>query len=206
MFWKKKNGDDPNIDDEEYRIEQAYPAKICPLCSRSYSDDSVFCKYDGQRLTILNIKIPEILEPGEMKCPKCGNTVKAREDGSCPVCGEQLVDVSKLGKKKSVTLFIDHLYPITIDQFPYVFGRKDVARLLSSEYINPSHIEFNFNGSKLMVKDVKSLNGSKVNELIIGMKGKSFGEFEVKNGDTIELGLNGSNKGEIRMRVKINDT
>lgn len=205
MFWKKKNGDDTNIDDEEYRVEKAYPAKICPLCSRSYGDDSVFCRYDGQRLTILNIEIPQSSASGETRCPSCGNTVVPKDDGTCPVCASVLVDVSKT-RKRSVTLFIEHMYPITIEEFPYVFGRKDVARLTSSEYVNPSHLEFNFVGSKLMVKDVKSLNGSKMNDLIIGTKGKSFGEFEVKSGDTIELGLNSSNRGEVRMKVKINDS
>ncbi len=203
MFWKKKEEEEFSVDDEAYRTDENYPSKVCPLCSRSYDDDSIFCKYDGQRLSIVEAKGPRIKGMIEIRCPYCGNTVVPRSNGICPICGNMTVK-SVTGRGRSLLLLIDGVYPVRIERFPYEFGRRDVVRLPGAENVNSKHLEFSIVDGKIMVKDTRSLNGTKLNETVIGNHGKSFGDFELKTGDSLELCLDDSDRGKVRMRVKVN--
>ncbi len=205
MFWKKKDTDEYEVEDEAYKTYDSYPGRVCPLCSRTYDDDSLFCRYDGQRLSIIEGGRKKNMKGlAEMKCTYCGNTVVPRDDGKCPICRNVIVKSSS-GHGRSVVLLIDQLYPVVIETFPYQFGRKDVARLAESEMVNSKHLEFLVADGKLKVRDSRSLNGSRLNDTVIGNHGKSFGDFDIKSGDSIELCLDDSDRGEIRMKVKIND-
>lgn len=204
MFWKKREPDEYSVEDESYRTDEVYPGKVCPLCSRAFDDDSEFCRYDGQRLSIVEIKkLRKMKGLQETKCPYCKNTVVLTEDGFCPICRNAVIK-SVSGMGKYVLLIVDGIYPIRIEKFPYQFGRMDLARLPESDAVNSKHFELSIIDGKLMIRDSRSLNGTKLNSTVIGNHGKSFGDFEVKNGDSIELCLDDADRGDVRMKVKIN--
>lgn len=205
MFWKKKESDEAEIDDPSYRTYGSYPGRVCPLCSRTFDDDSLFCRYDGQRLAIVKgKKIGNRKGLNEIKCTYCHNTVVPRDDGLCPICRNVIIKSTE-GHGMSLILLIDQLYPVLIDKFPYQFGRKDVSRLALSDRVNSSHLEFLIVDGKMKIRDLRSLNGTKLNETIIGNNGKSFGDFDLKNGDSLELCLDDFDRGHIRMKVRINE-
>ncbi len=201
MFRRKKEGADDDLDDTEFRVYPDYPLKMCPLCSRSYDDGSSFCRYDGQKLAIVDVKTISGTRK-EIKCPYCENTVVPVDHGICPICRNVIVPSSS-GRGMRIRLRVEGLYPIDIDEFPYRFGRKDISRLPHSEYINPYHLEFSVVDNRIMIRDHRSLNGTKLNETVIGGKNKSYGYFAVRDGDTIELGLNEDKKGLIKMKVSL---
>lgn len=204
MFWKKKDSDEYEVEDERYKTYEGYPGRVCPLCSRTFDDDSLFCRYDGQRLSIIEgKKLKHMKGVNDVKCMYCNNTVVPREDGLCPICRNVIVKSSS-GLGKSIVLLVDQLFPVIITSFPYQFGRKDVARLAESELVNSKHLEFLVLDGKIKVRDSRSLNGTKLNDTIIGNHGRSFGDFDLKSGDSLELCLNSSDHGEIKMKVKIN--
>lgn len=205
MFWKKREDEEGNLEDESYRSDGTYPRKICPLCSRSYDDDSLFCRHDGQRLSIVEMNHEsERRGEKEVKCPSCENVVIPLESGFCPICKYPIVRKAKK-KSKSILLITEQVYPIRISNFPYEFGRPDISRLPASERVNARHLEFILADGKIKIRDLRSLNGSKLNDTVIGNHGKSYGEFDVRNGDSLELVLDDYDRGEIRMKIKLNE-
>ncbi len=190
MKWIKR-------DDQE---ESGNLGKICPMCNTRYELDSNYCQKDGHRL-ILEEKAKTVNENSDFKCRACGYVNEPPLRGFCILCGEPF---GSEARRERVFLFVEGIYPIYIESFPFELDRMQLSRLEGSEYVNSPHVRIVREGPDFYVKDMNSLNGTSLNGKIIGGKGRKKAEKErLFSGDVIEICLDSKNNGMIRMQFKV---
>ncbi len=179
------------------------PRKVCPLCMRSYTDDSLFCRVDGQKLQLDDPPVSET--EFSQQCPDCGFILRS-ERSRCPVCGHLFS--SENSGPISDLLFFNLIpvsgVPIRIDTFPYVLGRKDVLREHFSEYVAAEQLVFYKESNKFYVREKRSLNGSTLNGHVIGGKNlENMKKLPLADGDEIGIVLDKKLNPLIRFQVEI---
>ncbi len=192
MIWKRKSKEaDP----------PPKSRRVCPICLSVYTDDSIYCKLDGQKLGLDDLAVTD--RKKQIECPNCGfflTTVRQR----CPVCGHIFRDVMENDVKAFINLIPESGLPIRIESFPYTFGRKDVIRHRFSEYVNTEHIIFTKEADKFFVREKKSLNGTSLNgHAIGGRKFESMKKLQLADGDEIGLALDRNSMPLIRFKVEV---
>lgn len=177
MLWKHREKTD----------QSENPVKVCPVCLSKYSADYTFCPRDGYRLVLEK-------DTGHQTflCSNCGAIIQS-EDEECLECGFH----------QGLTYPIIRIFPlfssmITIWKFPYIFGRKDVSRIYGAEYVNDRHIKFSRSGDVIKVRDLKSLNGTRLNGHLLGGSPEAL-----KSGDILELAVNGNGDGIVKLEIQI---
>ena len=192
MIWKRKANHEETV---------PQPRKVCPLCLRIYTDDSLFCKVDGQKL---QLDEPAKTEGSErIICPNCGFRMTAIRS-RCPVCGHVFSKVKPEEVSAFFNLIPESGLPIRIAYFPYTFGRKDVIRHRFSEYVNTEHLVFTKDSTHFYIREKKSLNGSSLNGHAIGGKRfESLKKLQLADGDEIGLALDKNMTPLIRFRVEL---
>lgn len=190
--WIKKSEPEPVV---------SLPRKVCPLCTRSYTDDSLFCKFDGQKLQLDD---QPKADPGfSQECPSCGFVLRSKKP-RCPVCGHPFSVNSQGSGAAFFNLIPVSGIPLKIDSFPYILGRKDVLRHHFSEYVSSEQIIFYRESGKFYVKERKSLNGSTLNGHVIGGKNlESMKKLPLADGDEIGMVLDRNLTPLIRFQVEI---
>lgn len=179
----------------------ALPRKACPLCNRSYTDDSIFCRIDGQKLQLDDG--PRLENDFSMECPSCGFVLRSRKP-RCPVCGHPFMEHEQGLQAHFLNMIPESGVPIKIDTFPYILGRKDVLRNHYSEYVSAEQLVFYSESGRFYVREKKSLNGSTLNGHVIGGKNlESMKKLPLADGDEIGLVLDKKLKPLIRFQVEI---
>lgn len=177
------------------------PRKVCPLCIRTYTDDSIFCRIDGQKLQLDDSPLPEA--EFSLECPSCGFVLRSRKP-RCPVCGHPFSTEEHGSGPQFFNLIPVTGIPLQINRFPYVLGRKDVLRDHFSEYVSAEQIVFYKEGGRFYVRDKKSLNGSTLNGHVIGGKNlESMKKLPLADGDEIGMVLDKKLTPLIRFQVEI---
>ena len=92
---------------------------------------------------------------------------------------------------------------IQLTGFPRDFGRNDVLRLTQENgKISKNHLRFYYENGQFMVEDTDSLNGTKLNDEVIGGGRKGLGKRPLKDGDVIELAIDEKKKGLVRLTFR----
>lgn len=177
MLWKHREKTD----------QSENPVKVCPVCLSKYSPDYVFCPRDGYRLVL-----EKSMDKETLLCANCGAVIQNPEE-ECLECGFY----------QDFNYPVLRLFPvlssmITIWRFPYIFGRKEISRIHGAEYVNERHVKFSRTGDTIKVRDLKSLNGSRLNGHLLGSSPETL-----KSGDILELGVNGNGEGIVRLEIRI---
>ncbi|MCL4332081.1 MAG: FHA domain-containing protein [Candidatus Thermoplasmatota archaeon] len=183
MLWKKRGEPGDNL------------VKFCPMCDRRYPDMEEFCSKDGHRLYLEQEEAPSGREDF---CPSCGRPISPGQQ-KCFFCGEDVS--SKYSDGRLIRLDIENYGVIYIDQFPYDLGRIQLVRHEASPYVNSKHVRFTHENNVFFVQDLKTLNGTLVNNNILGSNGNAK-KLEIKDGDVIVLGNATKNPG-VRMVFRV---
>ncbi len=164
---------------------------VCPRCLSQYTEDSLFCARDGSRLLLEKDVFKK-----EIMCRQCGAYITGLEE-ECPECG-----YTQNHSNPVVRLTPLLSSAIVLWKLPYEFGRGDLRRVNGAEYVNTKHLLFYQSENTVMVKDLKSLNGTKINGKPIG-KGGSAKEAQIKSGDILELAPNAQGEGMVKVTVDL---
>lgn len=192
MIWRKKEQQGPT---------EAGPRKVCPLCLRAFFDDSIYCRFDGQKLQLEEVTQQDLRKP--IECPNCGFTLSTPRQ-RCPICGHIFSNFRDEKETLSINLIPESGLPLKIDRFPYSFGRKDVIRYHFSEYVNTEHVIFTLESGHFYIRDKKTLNGSSLNgHPIGGRRFENLKKLQLADGDEIGLALDGKGNPLIRFKVEI---
>lgn len=159
--------------------------------------------------------------PVTAKCKNCSWSGSFPTDGYCPDCGARLDStvqgtqltppqpssmpspfVSAVAQPSLELVFPDST-KITVNQFPYIFGRKDVLRYPESSYVSGKHLAFYYENGQFTVEDTNSLNGTSLNGQIIGKDKKGTGKMLLNDGDTLQLALDEKGEGAFKFTVKL---
>ncbi len=192
MIWRKKVQQGPTT---------VGPRKVCPLCLRVYFDDSIYCRFDGQKLQLEESTQQELRRP--IECPNCGFTLSTPRQ-RCPICGHIFTNFKEERDPVSISLIPEAGVPLKIDTFPYSFGRRDVIRHHFSEFVNTEHIIFTFENGHFYIRDKKTLNGSSLNgHAIGGRRYENLKKLQLADGDEIGIALDGKGNALLRFKVEI---
>lgn len=167
--------------------------RVCPRCLSVYPEDTIFCSKDGSKLLLeMDMNV------GESKCIQCGAYLPADET-ECPECGYS-ADHSNPVLRLTPLLSSS----IVIWKFPYEFGREDIIRIEGAEYVNSRHLMFYLSNKKIVARELKTLNGTKINGKILGRMNQKK-EVELKSGDILELAINSQGEGMVKLSVNVVD-
>ncbi len=202
--------------------------KMCPVCKKTYDDSYDYCEVDGALLVegapeekISSKPSPVSNKPVAKasmhhKCPVCGWEGDI-DDEYCPECGAKLIEVNstenisseKTEKTVQEVLILPDSTEIKIETFPFEFGRDLMSRYPESDIISRKHFSITMienNGQReYMIEDLNSLNGTAVNQKVIGYDRKSNGKVPLHDGDKISLCIDpktGSGKFEFTFKVR----
>ncbi|MCL4328014.1 MAG: FHA domain-containing protein [Candidatus Thermoplasmatota archaeon] len=182
MLWKKKDG-------SEVRI-----VKICPMCNTEYDQNNFFCSKDGHRLYLDSENLGDGVPS---QCPRCGSRLTENLN-SCPVCGYRTHQPERDGRL--ARLEVEGFGVLYIAGFPVEIGRKELARHPWSSKVNSRHLRISRDGDRYFVQDLKTLNGTSVDGVLINQKG-GVRKKEIRDGGVIRIG--GSDPEGIRIVFRI---
>lgn len=108
------------------------------------------------------------------------------------------------GSQHTAKLILNDIYEVVLDYFPRDFGRNDILRVTGSNLVSSKHLTFYYENGGFYVQDAKSLNGSKLNDVIIS-GGSRIGskKFPIKDGDILTLAPSKERTGNIKLKFRV---